>query len=468
MRILGPLDYGITEAADPIERYEILQKCHQEAVTKDYAISYLGIDTLRLEIPNGAEPLPLTEAVDFAGVTIIVENNQKDCFLYMMRSQMSKVQVCGPEIDKGVFDNGVFNDGSFLLVVEDEEPWCSREGYDSSVKRKDAMIIINGRASSSPVSSYSTPVSKPVAKYRPINNKKILIKNLNFERSRNSSFETYCISVVNQVNVELNNIRITTPENKEKYADKAIYLENCVDVWLNDISIYGTYSLPRRYGYGICLMNITNLRINRMYGRGNWGVFGTHCLNNVVLKDCDINRFDIHSYGKDVKAIGCKFTDLYNQFSSIFGTIEFYKCLFKNFRPVLIESSYNAYTPFNLIWRKCTFFLDEKHNFLVTLYGVPAEYNNRPELRRKSLPNIRVQNCKVILSDDVKTWHLVETGGVKYQDSFDGIQQITIKGLKVKDSDLVDFKLFSEEIETTNPVTVNVNGNKRIALRRIN
>lgn len=452
-RTVTPLEFGVLDAKDPIDCYNALQRCHSDALKYGYGISYKGIDTLRIEIPSDALPLPLTGDVDFGNVTIIVENKQNDCFLFRMTTQMMPISVSGNDIDNGNFrSHSILKSGFYLLVVEDEEPWCSRKGYDSKVKRKDVFFINCGYASIRPIMSYSSICSKPVAKYCPTDTEKKTIKNLRFVRTKSSLFETYCFSIVNQYNVELKEINIITPENDEKFADKAIYLENCVDVTLNDIHINGTYSQRRKFGYGICLMNISDLKVNRMFGRGNWGIFGTHCLNKVSLNDCDINRFDIHCYGRDVRAYRCKFSQLYNQFSSVFGTIEFSKCEFVNFRPVLIESSYNAYTPFNLVWKNCVFHLDKEHNFLMTLFGVPEAYNERPELRRKSLPNITMKNCRVILDDEVTIWYLVQTGGVNYKDSFDGITNITINGLTVENEESREFKLFSEEVKTTNHV----------------
>lgn len=466
---INPISSGIKKAKNDIERYYILLHCHQKAVLNNAAISYKGIDTLRIEIPKDFKTIPLTDNVDFGGVTLIVKNQVKDCYLYTMTAPLAEVKISGEEIDKGDFKNNrVLRSGVSLLVVEDGEPWCERRGYVSKVIRKDAMVVRNGVSTNLPVLSYSSEVSKPIGQYRSIGLQNKLIKNLNFVRTNSSTYITNCIKIENQYNIDISNITITTPCDSIKYGDKAIHIENSVDVNLNDIHIYGTYSQKRQYGYGISLMNIYDLKVNRMFARSNWGVFGTHCINKVRLKDCDINRFDIHCYGKDVKAIGCSFSHLYNQFSSIYGTIVFDKCTFEDFVPVLIESSYNAYTPFNLIWKNCTFYLDAKHNFLMTLFGVPNGYNNRPELHRKSLPNITISNCKVILDDAVNEWYLVQTGGVKYPNSFDGISEITIRGLKVENEGSRVFKLFSEEVKATNPVNIRISGRQRQVVKNLN
>mgnify|MGYP000147953368 CR=1 FL=1 len=449
-KTVNPLQYGLQNARSGEDTYRILYQCHSDAVKMGASISYKGIDTLRMDIPRDFVPIPLTNDVDFAGVTIFVVNHQKDCSLFTLTEDLQQVDIKGYEIDNGDYrGNEVLKKGTFLLVVEDQEPWCGRKGYLSKVVRKDVMLIRNGKASNHPIYNYGTSASNPKGYYRQADTSKKKISNLVFNRTTESEFKTYCLSIFNLCKVELNNIIVNTPKDDVKFADKAIHIENCTDVKLNNIRINGTYSQERQYGYGISLFNISNLKVNRMFGRGNWGVFGAHCLNNVTLIDCDINRFDIHCYGRDVKAVNCKFTDLYNQLSSVYGPVKFERCTFTDFIPLLIESSYNAYTPFELIWKNCTFYLDQKHNYLLTLFGVPEPYNERPELRRKCLPNITVKNCRVVLADDVDNWYLIKTGEVKYKDSFDYITDITMKNVKVEGNRNAKFEMSTEPLKTT-------------------
>ena len=227
-----------------------------------------------------------------------------------------------------------------------------------------------------------------------------MFKNLKFVRTDKSKHKTFLLAVENQANVELSNIHIITPESN-KNDDAAIQITNSAMVELNDITIEGTYSQKNKWGYGVKLDNIYDLRIDRMYARANWGVFGTNNINKATLRNCDINRFDIHCYGRDVRCYNCKFTDLYNQFSSVYGDVYFENCTFTNFIPMLIESSYNAYTPFDLTFKSCTFNLTASKNYLMTLSGLEAAHNSRPELSRKALPNITIKNCTVNLADDV-------------------------------------------------------------------
>ena len=76
-----------------------------------------------------------------------------------------------------------------------------------------------------------------------------------------------------------------------------------------------TFLLPAyKSGYAFSLNNVANFRAEKVVAKAPWGVFGGNNVNNTVLVDCEINRYDIHCYGKNVRADRCKFSDLYNQY----------------------------------------------------------------------------------------------------------------------------------------------------------
>lgn len=228
--------------------------------------------------------------------------------------------------------------------------------------RKDIMLVKDGKSGHGPMQSYCTAVSCPECLYRDVDvSAKATIKNVIFNRTKNSTKMTRFVKIENQYNVELSNITINTPDGSGLYSDRAIYMVNCSDVVLTDITINGTYSLPRKFGYGISLNNTYNVSFYDLYARGNWGVFGNNNVHKAFLKNCDINRFDIHCYGKDINFEDSNFVSLYNQFSSVYGELIFKDCTFTNFTPILQGSSYNTYTPYNIYFESCTFNLDLKH-----------------------------------------------------------------------------------------------------------
>ena len=456
-RTVSPLQYGLKNATNGIERYEVLLKCHQDALKKGYDISYRKIDTVKVEIPHNFTPIPLANRVDFGGVTLIVENRAKDICLFEKSNKLNQINNNNNNDLSG--DYRAFKElynGLYVVIIEDKEPWSRRDGYSYSFYRKDLVLVKNGKAKAKTITNYNFSTGRIQFLYRKVSPTRKVIKDLEFIRTDNSLFKTYCIKIENEYNIRLDNISITTPGVTNLTADVAIQLQNCFAVELKNITINGTYSKEHEYGYGVYIDNVNTLKVDKMYGHAKWGVFGSNNLNNVVLLRCDINRFDIHCYGRDIRAVNCIFSGLYNQYSSVFGFVKYEKCVFTDFIPVLVESSYNAYTPFDLFMNHCTFHLDGEKNYLITLFGVPAEYNKRPELKRKSLPNITIKNCRVFLSDDVREWYLINTRGNAYKDTFDYLSNISMSGITVSGNNQFEFQLYSEMIKTTLPLKTKI------------
>ena len=246
IRTVNPIQYGLNEAKTGVERYYVLQQTHKEAERLRTGVSYKGIKELQMEIPSNAQSIPLTHYTDFAGVTFQVENKQKDFPLFSLSSELIPVAIDGKEIDSRNFSqNQILSSGTKLLVIKDETAWVeNRIGYDYGATRKDIMLIKNGKSGNGPVQSYCTASSSPKGSYcdAAVTAKKV-IKNIRFNRASTSTKKTYFVKIENQYNVELSNITINTPEGSELYADKAIGITNCINVFIADVTINGTYSL---------------------------------------------------------------------------------------------------------------------------------------------------------------------------------------------------------------------------------
>lgn len=461
-RDVNPLQYGLNSAKTGEERYNVLLKTHKEAQKRGVGVSYASIKTIELVIPANATSIPLTCRTDFAGVTIRVENKQKGLYLFSMSSKLTSVTVSGREIDNRSFvNNQALRSGVKLLVISDKTPWVeNRRGHDYGATRKDIMLVKNGKGKNGTVQSYSTPSSAPEGKYRDVTNApKTVFKNVKFERTISSTEKTYLVKMENQYDVELSNITIKTPDGTGLTGDRAVYIINCLDVTLSDITINGTYSKKGTYGYGISLDNTYNLRVNNLYARANWGVFGNNNINMAYLKNCDINRFDIHCYGRDVSFENCNFVDLYNQFSSVYGNVSFKNCTFTNFRPILMESSYNAYTAVDVKFEGCIFNFGNEHFSVVDFSGFDKEVNSRPELRAKCLPNVTMKDCRVNLADGQKTWYVYNTKKTKgYDGVFSHVSKVVIEGLST-DGNSSKMEVYSLKVKTANNVELKIDNN---------
>lgn len=462
-KTINPLQYGLNEAKTGEERYYVLKKTHEEAQKLGVGVSYYGINEIKLEIPKGAKPIPITHFTDFAGVTLQVENTQKDLYLFLLSDKLVPVEVTGIEIDGRDFSNNdVLRIGLKLLIVNDSIPWVeNRAGHDYGHTRKEIMLLKRGKSENGPVQSYCTPTSKPIGCYCDVSqSKKTQFKNVTLNRTNNSTAKTNLVKIENHYDVELSNITINTPDSSGLYGDRAIYLVNCYKVVLSNISINGTYSQTeeaeygKKFGYGISLNNTYDFYASNVYARANWGVFGNNNVNKAVLEHCDINRFDIHCYGKNISFIDCNFVDLYTSFASVYGLISYKNCTFKDCRPVLTGSSYNAYVGYDVYFENCTFNLGKKNNSIIDFSGFCVTENTRPELKEKCLPNVTMVNCTINLPNGLKKWYIYNTAKTKkYEGYFGYISNVVIKGLKTND-EAAKMEIFSKEIKTKNKIQI--------------
>ena len=353
-------------------------------------------------------------------------------------------------------DDGNFSEveelrvGVHQVVLEDLHPWVdNRIGYNYGAMRKDILLVRDGRAVNRPISPYSTDSTQLAAKFHFTDEALKTISELTIIRDTSSTAKTYCFYIDGINNLKISRVTIYTLDTKNMYADNAIHIVNSTNVTLQDVLIEGTYSRTNNYGYGILMNNVWNSTFLQLIAHANWGIFGTNNLSNTTLRNCDINRFDIHCYGRDVYIYNCMFSKLYNQFSSVFGTVLFEGCHFSNFIPVLIETSYNAYTPFDLTFKNCTFDAYSLRNYLISIGKVDKQLNSRPELTQKCWPNIQIQNMTVNVKENLSKVILFYPKG-QASNSVDYISNVKINGLQFTYSDTSTLSNF---VISNTPVT---------------
>lgn len=449
---LSPFEFGLGTAETDSARYEVLYAVHSYALATGMDVSYAGIDALTIEVPSKAHPIPLSRNNDFGGLTLTVKNYGKAKYLFSLTDT-----IWTPiELDPKSADNGDFYevegacDGLNLVVLEDMHPWvANRTGYNYGAMRKDILLVRDGIPLNRPIAPYSTDSTKLVAKAHITDDEQKTISGLTLIRDTSSTAKTYCFYIDGINNLKIKRVNIYTLDTKNMYADNAIHIVNCTNVTFEDVLIEGTYSRTNNYGYGILMNNVWNSTFLRLVAHANWGIFGTNNLSNTTLRNCDINRFDIHCYGRDVYIYNCMFTKLYNQFSSVYGTLLFEGCHFSNFIPVLTETSYNAYTPFDLTFRNCTFDAYQLRNYLISIGKVDKERNSRPELAQKCWPNVNIENMTVNVKEPLSKVILFYPKG-EASTYVDHISNVKINGLKFNYKDTVTLTNF---VIANTPVT---------------
>lgn len=457
---ITPFSCGLSEAKNGIERYWVLYNTHVKAKTLGVGVDYSGVKRVDIEIPSDAKTIPLTYNNDFKDAVLYVINQKKDFFLFELINNPVQIDVEKKNIDNGVFlSNKVLSRGKHLLSVYDNKPWVEkRRGYGYGHIRKDIFLVEKGHTKSSPVMPYNNAYSEPKCFYYPQYIGDVIITNMSFVRSEGSSFKTYLCSIKGVDRLTIKNVIIKTPQNS-KDSDQAIRIIDCTNVKFKDLIIDGTYSRKDYSGYGVSMDNIWNFKAINMYGHGNWGVFGTNNVNVASFEECDINRFDIHCYGRDVSFKKVIFRNRYNSFSSVFGTILFNGCRFYDFVPIVGDASYNAHVGYDLVFKDCEF--STSHDTPQLIYDLFLDaINSRPELANQSLPNVTISNFIIHVNDISPNAYLffLEGDGVK-SINFDYLSKISINGLRIEYDELnkrapADFILFNAPIAVKKTVSV--------------
>lgn len=461
---ISPLDYGLMKAQTGEERFEVLFKTHEEALRLGKGVDYSGIKKIDLEIPKGAKSIPLSENTNFRGTIISVVNNSKDFFLFEYKKKMIPISASATEVDNCRYTTPDLKSGLFLLSITDGNPWVvNREGFNYGATRKDLILIENGKGKDGPCSPYSTKASSPVYLYREVTDKAKTFSNLEFIRLSGSSKLTKLVRFSCENNVQIENISITTPEGS-LYGDQAICAEDCSNVLLKNIIINGTYSTTEKFGYGISMNNVWNVSCKNIQSKTAWGVFGTNNTHKVHLENCNIDRFDVHCYGKDILCDNCTFNGMGGVYSSVFGTIEYRGCVFNEARLYINRADYNAYVFFNLVLKDCIINPTKNRPYLINLQSWSDKINEREELKTKCWPNVSIENLTVNVPEGIDAMELFRVPK-KFTNKkpIAGLSAISIKGLVFKykkSAPAVSLKISSTEVQLENPFVCLLEGIK--------
>ncbi len=436
MAQVSPFDFGLREAENDTARYWALYHAHAEALARGLEVCYEGIDTFEIELPADFKSIPLGPRTDFGGLVLYVTNHARHGSLFTMPNRQKELTMTKQQVEAGDFRMVPdLSSGDKLLVLKDENLWTERIGYGYRVFRRDIIWVHNGKGMNTPIASWNTDSTRLKASFFDVDTSLKVFRNLTLHRREGSTFRAECLYLNGQFNVLVEDVHVTTPKSK-MISDGVFNVSSSARITFRDVTVDGTYSGYGRWrdcGYAFALNNLWDTKFERVTADGNWGVFGTNYLSNTMLTDCDINRFDIHCYGRDVLLKRCTLRQRQTQFSSMYGTVTFDSCRFVDCIPVRIRSSYNAYTPFDIVMRDCIFELTMRHHSLVNVMLLDTAANSRPELSRKCWPNITVSNMTVIVPGIVRVMNLYEPTGTlsELKKPVDYIRKVSVNGLRM-------------------------------------
>ena len=433
---LSPRAFGLDTASTGEARYHVLYQAHLAALRQHREVDYGGIGDLDIDVPGDGQPIPLSGNTDFHGITITVGNNAKDITLFALQGDAVETDVPQGLIDSGDF-RGVpgLATGERLLLITDTKPWTERTGYGYYHYRRDILSLRDGLAENRVVMPYAdTATSKAKCVAVRADGETRAIRNVTLRRKAGATHKTYLLLVSRMSHVLIENVTLVTPHDPEKYGDGALTVNDCAHITVRNLLVDGSYSQPHQYGYGIAMNNVWHCRFVRATSRNcAWGVFGANNVSDITLEDCDLNRFDIHCYGRNVTLRRCLFRDQRVQYSSVFGNILYDNCTFRHCVPLYIRPSYNAHVPFDITMRRCTFEATAVRGrvSLLDMGALSPEGNPRPELSERCWPNVTIEDLTVRLGFGARRVYLFRIeGGQRDTTPLSYCSRISIDGLR--------------------------------------
>ena len=452
---LSPYMFGFRP--NQADSYSEIYLTHLAAKELGTSISYNGIKEVNIRVSAGFESIPLTGQDDFCGAVFHITNTQSTGS-YILFTLTGEDDIVPNSITLDNVRNGNYsldNNKQYTLFVKDTKLWTARRGATSAEDRyrEDVICIRNNKAINYPCTTYDTDVSiectlmedKPYQRY---------LRNLTAIREDGIGMIKF-ISIEYCSNMEISNVTLNTfkGNNTPKNGDNAFIMKHCALFNITNMNINNVYSVSGS-GHGYELDTVYHIVYDNITGYdNNWGIFGANNVNDVAIYNSNINRFDVHCYGRDIKFYNCTFTgNKYNQFSGMYGIISFEDCIFgSQFLPYLQEGTYNAYTFHELIFKNCQFYANRG----LYLFGFEKATNPRSELADKYLPSIRMENITYYSSN---TFNLILVDSPLTPDGnfqgMMGLYDVTVDGLRIA-STRQNFNIANTPIAILNSVNMN-------------
>ena len=443
---------AITQYAnDGVGLYKAIRNIHIQAKAAGDSIDYPGGSTLNITVClddfGNAQEIPLSDNVNFRGCTFYVTNNtgkEFNLFSLKQNSDPNTVTLNKEQLRRNATvygSNNELDSTPKLIIVEDQAQWTTRTEYDENnvlvttpFYRKDVLYVVGNIVQNNPITTYNNSQSSPLCKYINVNTNQKSFRSIIFRRTEASNALTNLITIKNQYNVLLDSVITITPE---QYPDNGIYHDRCINIEdsakiiLNSVVFNHTYSAIYHWGYGISIYNVWDTSITNLTAcNPAKGVMGNENVNELTVENSNLNRVDVHCYGRDITCINCTFQNtsntfhIYNRVSSFYGSLTYNNCTFNNFLPLRIDSAYNAFTPFDLIFENCTLNVASNHKSLVNTMTMVSTLNPRPELQAKCLPKIIITNMHLNIPSTVTDFCFIKllnndyTGSIHYMNIF--------------------------------------------------
>lgn len=441
---LNPLSFNIN-LLDWTSTYDLLYSLHTTAISMDVNVNYKDVRRINIEIPSVFNSIPLSNTTDFRNCEFHIRNNSKDCYLFERGSQRPRIELdIDPDLLKGIDYSSVpeLKNGKFILVVQDANLWAKRilNQGDTNIYRYDIISIQDGFARNTPIQPYDTVDSRPV--FYAINvdeDKNPTICNGKFFRENSTKltnlFDIEKVDGMLVKDVYVHTDKTTAPNDMK--ADATFYFSRVANLTLDNVYQMNTYSDAANaitHGYFLMILNGFNIKLININAHDNdWGVIGCRCINTAFVDKCNMNRFDIHTYGRGVTIRDSIFSYKFCQIGDYYGDIVFDNCTFnKCSSPLIHEHTYNYLTKYNVYFKNCTINGSDRLLYYINPHMDVAPI--RVEQSKKYLPNIYVEGLVVNLDKD-KYFKILHNNGqwkpTNFYEGVYGFENIVLKNFTV-------------------------------------
>ena len=483
--------------ANSLALFNAIKTIHTDAKTSNVSIIYPSTNdvpghsngVIELTLTSSTvTPIPLSQYVDFNEWTFQVTVNSsfptlEEPFLFFYGS--SNLYPISDGINKRMIDTGCFLDvdalktGLKILVIEDQTPWTYRcdtpDTYETQPtpwaywnqndprKRKDLLLIKDGLAINRPIAPYDTMLSSPKCDYLPVSAEESVFTNIKFVRTSSCKRVLNLLHVKRVNNMHVSYVNVTTNATSPVLTnDSCLTFRDTTNIWIDDCIINGTYSTATQHGYGFQFNNVWNVHLSNVTAiTPKWGVFGSNHVNTAVLRNCQLNRFDVHCYGRDVTCEGCTFQNnsyltevqgipvdqkteinaIFNRFSSLYGTLTYKNCNFDGFYMFFTDEAYNIYHGCDVRIIECTQTIYSTwHAFLFTMGFWAAPLNVRQEHIRKCWYNVSIEGLTIKLRPGISNVYMFflkdrnsPTSPVAIKEPVYHTSFLSVKDLQIKD-----------------------------------
>jgi len=451
------LSYFNWDSTYSLANFNKLSNLYYTICTTKYNVVY-DIPELYIEY-NATIHLEAEKVYDFNNVTIYAHSLTLSRYLFTLEvydfktEQNRTIETEYKKISEAVQD-GFFQYKQGIMFITDNTPLYNRVTTKVDYERRDVLLVQNNELCNIPIMDYDNdPDTDAVIKFMPIT-KGFKFCNLRYDRSGSENMAP--LIWINYVyKPEICNIIIDSTHQWKGYCESGtIRLEYVYAPYLHDLALnncYGDVVGTDQVNYNINMQGATNVIIERVFANSKWHTFGNQSINGVVCRDCVLDQWDSHVYGRDFLFENCTF-HLDHLGCPEVGFLKCIHCKFIDSNVGYLSDSDVSVFPTKRIFEGCTFESQDKP--LVRVSPMHEHDEVRALVFSERYPSLTLKDCIINVSAKRTTYVLYEVAE-GYNDSTTG-EFIRSNGNLIDGEEMADINIEN--------LTFNYKGNETLRI----